>query len=336
MLDILRKHASSWIIKVILGAIVISFVFFFGYSSMRRSGQKDLGDVVATVNGRPIPLAEYRFVLDNNYGRLKATFKGDAEIPDFVIKMARSQTLRQLVARELALELANDLSVVVPDAELAAAVKKTPYAQRDGQFDPTFYRHQFLPYFKQRFGLNYEKFVKQDLALENLESIFRGVDKGVPGTGDAGEEGVEYKWTFETITFEPDKLMEEGRVKSADEVRSAARLLISSNPNRWKGLLAPFSTSAVKAGPISVKERRRLLGGQGTMEDMTEIFSLTLENPVIGKPIERGGKIYVVRLIERKEVGPGDDFWPARDFYRSWMTKLSEKAKVVSYFKEEE
>jgi hypothetical protein len=30
-----------------------------------------------------------------------------------------------------------------------------------------------------------------------------------------------------------------------------------------------------------------------------------------------------------------EDFWPARNFFRSWMAKLSEKAKVVSYLDEE-
>lgn len=333
MLDILRRHASSWVIKVILGAIVISFIFFFGYSSM-RSSRRGGDDAVATVNGRPITLAEYRFILNNNYDRLKATFK-DKDVPEFVVKMAKSQTLRQLVSREIGLELADSLGVVVPDAQLAEAVRKTPYAQRDGQFDPIFYRHQFLPYFKQRFGIDYEKFLEQDIVLEDLESIFKGVDKGVPVAKGEGEEDEEFKWTFESVAFEPDKLVEAGKVKSAEEVMTAAELLINSNPRKWKGFIAPFGISSAKVGPIAIRERRRLLGGQGTVEDMVEIFSLTSENPVVGKPIERGGKIFVVRLIERKRIEMSEDFWPARDFFGSWMVKLSEKAKVVSYLDEE-
>jgi hypothetical protein len=333
MLDILRKHASSWVIKVLLGAIVISFIFFFGYSSMRQSRHRGV-DNVATVNGRPITVAEYRFILDNNYERLKSTFKGK-DVPDFVVKMAKSQTLRQLVSREIELELAADLGVVVPDAQLADAVMKTPYAQRDGQFDPIFYRHQFLPYFKQRFGLDFEKFMKQDIILEELESIFRGVDMGVPVAKSEGEEDVEFKWTFESVAFEPDKLIEAGKVKTADEVRAAAELLINSSPKKWKGLIAPFGISTASVGPISIRERRRLLGGQGTVEDMVEIFSLSPEKPVVGKPIERGGKVFVVRLVERKDIEMSESFWPARDFFRSWMAKLSEKAKVVSYLDEE-
>lgn len=336
MLDILRKHASSWAIKVILGAIVISFIFFFGYSSMRRSGRPGSAQEVATVNGRPISFAEYRFVLDNIYGRLRSSF-GDKEVPDFVQAMARSQTLRQLVARELGLELARELGVVVPDAELAEVVTKTPYAQRDGQFDPVFYRNQFLPYFKQRFGLDYEKFLKQDIEIDNLEGFFRGVDTDVPETeGGRGAGGADYSWTFETVTFVPDELIDKGKVNSVEEVRSAAKLLVSSDPVKWKGLIAPFEISGVRTGPISLRDRNRLLDGQGTLEDFIEIFSLTPASPLVGEPIERGGKVYVIRLVEMKEAEAGEGFWPARDFFRSWMAKLSEKAKVVSLLGETE
>ncbi len=336
MLDILRKHASSWAIKVILGAIVISFIFFFGYSSMRRASRPGSAQEVATVNGRPISVAEYRFVLDSIYGSLRSSF-GDKEVPDFVQAMARSQSLRQLVARELGLELARDLGVVVPDAELAEVIRKTPFAQRDGEFDPAFYRNQFLPYFRQRFGLDYEKFLKQDIEIDNLEGFFRGVDTDVPATeGGLGKGGTDFSWTFETVTFVPDELVEKGKVKSAEEARSAARLLVASDPARWKGLLAPLELSSVRTGPISLRERKTLLDGQGTIEDFTEIFSLTPSSPLVGEPIERGGKIYVIRLVERKEAGQGEGFWPARDFFRSWMAKLSEKAKVVSHLGEGE
>ncbi len=334
MLDILRKHASSWVIKVVLGAIVISFIFFFGYNSM-RSGNRGGKDAVASVNGSPISVAEYKFILDNNFERLKQSFTG-AELPDFVVKMARSQTLRQLVSRQIGLQLAADLGVVVPDEALAAVVVKTPYAQRDGEFDPIFYRQQFLPYFKQRFGLDFEDFLKSDIELETVESIFATVDKGVPTAKDDGKGDMAFSWTFETVAFDPGKLVRDGKVKSEDEVMTAAKLLVTSDPKKWKGLIAPFGLKVEKSEPITVKDRRRLLNGKGSMDDMIKIFSLTSEQPVLQEPIANDGKIYVVRLVEREETGPSDAFWPARDFFSSWMTKLSEKAKVVSYLKEEQ
>lgn len=336
MLDILRKHASSWIIKVVLGAIVISFIFFFGYSSMRRNMSGGKGsDAVATVNGRPISQAEYKFVLANNYESLKATFK-DQQVPDFVKQMASSQTLRQLVTRELGLELADELSVVVPNAELADAIKASPYAQRDGTFDPVFYKDQFLPYFQQRFHLDYETFLRQDITLEMLERFFRSVDVGDFSRNTAEKKDTSFNWTFETVTFDPVELVNKKKIASTDEALAAAKLLISSDPGKWKGLAAPLGVTPVKRGPIGLRERATLLGGQGTYDDMVEIFSLTPDKAVIEEPFERAGKIYVVRLVEKKQIESEDAFWPGRDFFRSWMAKLSEEAKIVSFMKEEE
>ena len=60
MLSILRKHAASTMIKVILGLIVIVFVFwgFEGFNS-DRSGR------IAMVNGQSISLEQYRQTYNN-------------------------------------------------------------------------------------------------------------------------------------------------------------------------------------------------------------------------------------------------------------------------------
>ena len=55
MLRLMRKQAGSWLIKILLGAIVIVFVFW-GVGSFRSQR----GDRIATVNGEPITLNEYR------------------------------------------------------------------------------------------------------------------------------------------------------------------------------------------------------------------------------------------------------------------------------------
>ena len=49
MLDLMRKHARNWIMKVLLGIIIVVFVFYFG--SIGRSRQ---ADIVATVDGKTI------------------------------------------------------------------------------------------------------------------------------------------------------------------------------------------------------------------------------------------------------------------------------------------
>ena len=60
MLDLMRKHATSRLIKVFLFAIVIVFIFWGGYSYReQRAGR------LASVNGSYIDLREYQQVYNN-------------------------------------------------------------------------------------------------------------------------------------------------------------------------------------------------------------------------------------------------------------------------------
>ena len=55
MLDFMRKHAGTWLIKALLGAIVVVFIFWgVGSWTSQQEG------IVATVNGESISLEEYR------------------------------------------------------------------------------------------------------------------------------------------------------------------------------------------------------------------------------------------------------------------------------------
>ncbi len=337
MLDVLRKHASSWMIKVILGAIVVTFIFFFGYSSMRkasRAGKMGETGSVGSVNGSPIPLSEYEFFLDRNNERMRASFEGK-DMPEFARKMAESVTLQQLVGRELMQQEADSLGIVIPDAELIDAIRQTPSAQKDGEFDPIFYKHEFLPYFKNRYGLDYERLILQDMRATALESTFQNVDRDIgsktqQGNADSGS------WTFEVVVFDPKALADAGTIKSPAEARQAAEMLIATDPHSWKGMMSPLKLTPKKVGPVSVRERASLIDGQGTFDDYITIFSLTKDHPVLAAPIERGGKLYVVHLLDSvKSDKPVVGQMPAVDFFRAWMAKLSEKAKVVSYLKEE-
>ena len=60
MLRILRDHAGNFLIKIILGAIVIVFVFW-GVGSYRSQRM----NTMASVNGDAITMEEYRQAYNN-------------------------------------------------------------------------------------------------------------------------------------------------------------------------------------------------------------------------------------------------------------------------------
>lgn len=333
MLDIMRKHASSWIIRVTLGAIIVTFIFFFGYSSFRKGARGGragtTGAVAAKVDGMPVSASEFKFFFDRNFEQMKSSFEGK-EVPDFARKLAQSSTLRQLIFREVALQQADELGIVIPDNELADLIKKGQ-TSKEGEFDPIAYRHNFLPYFKDHFGLDYEQFVRTDLRIASLEKIFSDVDREQPPKED-GEAAARSKWTFEIVTIDPNALVAENLVKTVDEAKAVAGRLAAANPKDWKRILKPLKIESKKAGPIGISERKALLDGNATLEDYGIIFALTAKNPVAARPIERSGKTYVVRLLEKTAKDDKESSEDAKgNFFMEWMSKRAAGAKVQDF-----
>jgi peptidyl-prolyl cis-trans isomerase D len=135
MLSILRKHAASGIIKVILGLIVVVFVFwgFEGFQS-GRSGR------VALVNGEAITIDEYRQAYNNLLERYRQQY-GEQLNEEFIeMLQVRKQALDSLVNQKLMELEAKKLDFRVSDQELAEYIRNVEAFQSDGVFDGRRYR----------------------------------------------------------------------------------------------------------------------------------------------------------------------------------------------------
>jgi len=313
MLDIIRKHSRSWAIKLPIIAIIIVFALFFGYSAMRNSGRSGSDKPVGTVNGRPLMASQFRYFSESNIGQIKQSLQG-GEIPDFLMDMAKQNTMRQLVSREVALSEADALGVVITDSQLANEIRSSQAAFQGGEFDPAFYTERFLPHFKSRYGLSYEDFVRDDMRISSFASIFKGVGEKIEPARSPSDQ-----WTFSVVEL------------PAEDGNLASELLAPSA--NWKDILSKKELSENKVGPISVAQRGRIAGGNLTASEYGEIFSLEKKNSTTGKSYTSGDKTYVIRLVEKK-VGKEDDKADAPhkpDFFRTWMSKLLASAKVESY-----
>ncbi|UCD88870.1 MAG: SurA N-terminal domain-containing protein [Desulfobacterales bacterium] len=136
MLRLMREKATSWLIKVLLGAIVVVFIFW-GIGSFRaqRVGR------VALVNGEQITLDEYRNAYNNLIEQLRQQFRNS--LTEEMIKMlrVREQTLNQLIDNKLLVQEARRLKFRVSDKELAAAITQIEAFKRDGVFDNRLYQN---------------------------------------------------------------------------------------------------------------------------------------------------------------------------------------------------
>lgn len=134
MLRAMRQNASSWIIKILLLAIVIAFVFMGLGSYQSQTPSK-----IAVVNEQPILIDEYRETYNNLLEQVRQQF-GNNLSPELLKMMnLKKQTMDRLIARALILQEAEKLNLQVSDDELTDAIRNISVFKRNGSFSvPTY------------------------------------------------------------------------------------------------------------------------------------------------------------------------------------------------------
>jgi peptidyl-prolyl cis-trans isomerase D len=132
----MRKQAGSWVIKILLGAIVIVFIFW-GVGSFRSQR----GGRVALVNGDQITLDEYREAYNNLVEQLRRRFGNNLDEDMLKQLQVKRQALNQLIDNKLLVQESKRLKFRVSEKELADAISNFAAFQRAGRFDSSLYRN---------------------------------------------------------------------------------------------------------------------------------------------------------------------------------------------------
>lgn len=198
MLSLMRKHASSWMIKVVLFAIVIVFVFW-GVGSMRSQRATQVADV----NGEIVTLEVYRQAYSRLLDNYRRIYGG--QLDENMMNMLRPNelALNQLVERILLTQEAERLNIEVAEKELIEAIQSIPAFQNNGVFDYQRY-NQILA----QNNLSPERFEldqSREMALNKLRAV---VLSGVKVSDDEAMEW--YNWSrtkvsLEYAFFSPDR-----------------------------------------------------------------------------------------------------------------------------------
>ncbi len=167
MLSLMRKHASSWIIKFLLAAIIVVFIPWGvqRYTSQRSSR-------VADVNGTVITLNEYRNSYTNLVEQVRQSFGNNLNDELIQALQLRKRALDQLVDRALMLQEAEKLKIQVSDEELAEAIRNISAFQTAGLFDNQRYMNTLS-----RTKLSPETFEEQQreaLIIDKLQNFISG------------------------------------------------------------------------------------------------------------------------------------------------------------------
>jgi peptidyl-prolyl cis-trans isomerase D len=130
----MRDYATSWMIKIILGAIVVVFVFW-GVGSFRNRK----ANIIASVNGDAITFEEYRSTYGTLLDQMRQRFGNN--LNEDVLKMLQldQQALNQLIEKRLVLQEVARLKFRVTDEEVVRTIQNISSFQTNGVFDNRLY-----------------------------------------------------------------------------------------------------------------------------------------------------------------------------------------------------
>lgn len=135
MLREMRKTASSWLIKILLGTIVLAFIFM-GVGSYRS----EKANRVATVNGQSVSLNEYREAYRNLVERMRQQFGNNLNADMLKMLNVKQQAIDGLVDQKLLLQEAADMQLQVTDDELQKSIREMAVFKNEGVFDAQRYK----------------------------------------------------------------------------------------------------------------------------------------------------------------------------------------------------
>lgn len=136
MLESMRNQAQSWIAKVILGGIALSFALW-GVGDYFMGNQVE---TVAEVDGKPITDSAFYQAYERQMNNYRAML-GKQFSKELVEQLGlKNETLQTLVNRKLMLNEADRMGLAAPEAALTASVQANPAFQSANGFDANRYK----------------------------------------------------------------------------------------------------------------------------------------------------------------------------------------------------
>jgi len=166
MLQLMRKHAKNWLMKAVLGIIIIVFVFYFGST---RGTQET--ETIAMIDGARIVQADFR----NEYQNLLEFYRQryGEYLTDELIKQinVKQQAFDGILGQAIIMSKADELKLGISDEELQAFISSHPAFQRNGIFSSDLYERALR--YQRMTPETFEAIQRRALRLEKMERLIR-------------------------------------------------------------------------------------------------------------------------------------------------------------------
>ena len=166
MLQLMRKHARNWLMKVVLGIIIIVFVFYFG--SMR--GRQET-ETIAMLDGSRIAYVDFRTEYQNLLDFYQQQY-GEYLTDDLIKQLnIKQQAFDSIISRAIMLSEADELKLDISDDELQAAILSYPAFRKNGVFDPGVYQRTLQ--YQRMTPETFEATQRKAMKLAKIEHLIR-------------------------------------------------------------------------------------------------------------------------------------------------------------------
>jgi len=217
MLNAIREHADSWLIKSILWLIVFAFIGTIFYSWGMGGASSSPGGVVATVNGSKISQVEYERTFNNLINFYREQFQSQFS-EELIQKLdLKTQALDALIQKKILLAKADELDIQVGDAEVVNLLKTITAFQKNNKFNNEAYENYLK--FKRLTKLEFEEKQRESLLLEKIRNLIVANVKVSPNELDEAFMLANEKVKLDYIIIPSDHFKSTEKV-SPEEIKS--------------------------------------------------------------------------------------------------------------------
>ncbi|TOY93122.1 peptidylprolyl isomerase [Vibrio fluvialis] len=225
MMDRLREGVNSIAVKIILGLIILSFIFA-GVGNYLISGSNN---AAAKVGGTEIGRGEFEQAYQNERNRMQAQlgdyFANLLADPEYVASFRKS-VLDRMINDLLLEQHAQSLGLRVSDDQIRQMILDMPQFQSEGKFDQEIYQSAL-----RRAGFSpdsFAEYMRRDLVRNQLMSALQDSEFTLKGEVEAQGELISQTRDIRTIMLSPAEFAKNVEL-SDDEIEQYYK----QNPERY-------------------------------------------------------------------------------------------------------
>jgi len=347
MLQTLRHN--TWVVKVIIGAVAIMMIIFFGSDTI-RSGEGGSGlnqHTPAKVNGTNLSGQRVNAIVSQEMESYQQFFKDG--VPEQFANGIRQNVINSLINRELLSQESLRMGLSATPNDVANFVREQPQFQENGIFSQELYNDPegYRVAFQQRNGVPYTTEITNQLTLDKLMDTLVDISKPADEELQWLKIAKNTKFEFSVIKIDKkpktDTKIDE---KQPDKDPKATAELINSLWKQGHSLEVPLKERGLVIKDSGLKTYgalKSVLDGIDDSDKLKVLANLTMAKPFPETYLETPNFYYLVRLKSFKQPDAKDEPQTKDELIAAYKNQataqvqdallqdLREQAKIVLY-----